>query len=248
MIGNQISNSGEKFKYNSKITTKNIYSKIAPPNTFQRRNTNQVIKKPRIYNRYEKTPQTNQMSTPQINYDSNFSKRTSFISNNTYLSNADSNNKLSQNSNSSFREKIKIIKGNLFNNPVNMISPKKLIIGKFKVNISGNKAENFKIKVPTQYIAKHKSVYVKEDKNNLIKNYDNENLVELKMNNNIEKTDDTNTNLNNIFLNSNNDSNDVKEKYDFLLERTRTLLSNYQKIVEYYQEKEKNHINKINKK
>jgi hypothetical protein len=233
-IGNQISNSGEKFPNDSNLASKNIYSKIAPPNTFKKRNINQVVKKPRIYHRYEKTPQTNQMSNPQINYGSNFSKRASFISNSTYISNANSNIKLSQNINSSFREKIKIIKGNLFNNPVNIISPKKLIIGKLKVNISNNRSENFKIKVPTQFITKHKSVYVKKDKNNMINNFDNENLIKANEKNDIKN----NENFGNI-INSSIDSNEIKDKYDFLLERTRILLSNYQKIVEYYQEKEK---------
>ena len=236
-IGNQIS-SRDKYIDNSKITTKNIYSKIAPPNTFKRRNTNQIIKNPKIFQRYENTPQSNQISNPYINYNSNnnsnFSKRTSYIaSNNTFISNADSNMKLSQNINSSFKEKIKIIKGNLFNNQNNIISPKKLIIGKMKVNIN-YKIDNNKIKLPIQYIAKNKSVYVKKDKNNFLKN------IEEKEN----KKDEINKNIKDD-ININNDIDNIKEKYDFLLEKTRNLLSNYQKIIEFYQEKERKNNNKI---
>ena len=235
-IGNQIG-SRDKFIEDSKITTKNIYSKIAPPNTFKRRNTNQISKNPKIFQRYENTPQSNQISNPYINYNSNnnsnFSKRTSYISsNNTFISNADSNMKLSQNINSSFKEKIKIIKGNLFNNPNNIISPKKLIIGKMKVNIN-YKIDNKKIKLPIQYIAKNKSVYVKKDKNNFLKNFEEK----------AYKKDEKNINTKDN-INKNNDIDNIKEKYDFLLEKTRNLLSNYQKIVEFYQEKEKNN-NKI---
>ena len=139
-IENQI-NPRDKYIDESKITNKNIYSKIAPPNTFKRRNTNQNTKKTKLFQRFEKTPQSNQIDTNSyISYksnNSNFSKRTSFISNNkTFISNADSNIKLYQNVNSSFREKIKIIKGNLFNNQNNIISPKKLVTGKMKVNIN----------------------------------------------------------------------------------------------------------------
>ena len=216
-IGNQIG-SRDKFIEDSKITTKNIYSKIAPPNTFKRRNTNQISKNPKIFQRYENTPQSNQISNPYINYNSNnnsnFSKRTSYISsNNTFISNADSNMKLSQNINSSFKEKIKIIKGNLFNNQNN---------------------NNNKIKLPIQYIAKNKSVYVKKDKNNFLKN------IEEKEN----KKDEINKNIKDD-ININNDIDNIKEKYDFLLEKTRNLLSNYQKIIEFYQEKEKEKNNKI---
>ena len=75
-IGNEINNSGGKFIEYSKMPTKNIYLKIAPPNTFKRRNTNQT-NKPKIFQRYEKTSQSNQVSNPYINFNnSNFPKRT----------------------------------------------------------------------------------------------------------------------------------------------------------------------------
>ena len=243
-IENQI-NPRDKYIDESKITNKNIYSKIAPPNTFKRRNTNQNTKKTKLFQRFEKTPQSNQIDTnPYISYksnNSNFSKRTSFISNNkTFISNADSNIKLYQNVNSSFREKIKIIKGNLFNNQNNIISPKKLVTGKMKVNIN-YKIDNHKLKLPGQYITKNKSVYVKKEKNNILKNFDES--LKLKDNKKIE----INNNIKNE-TNFNNDNDNIKEKYDFLLEKTRNLLNNYQKIVDYYQEKEKNNKNKMENK
>ena len=230
-IGNEINNSRRKFIEDSKIPSKNIYLKIAPPNTFKRRNTNQT-NKPKIFQRYEKTPHSNQISNPYINFNnSNFPKRTSFISsNNTFNTNVDSNNKLSQNSNSNFREKIKIIKGNLVNNPNNIISPKKLSSGIMKLNIN-YKSDNNKIKYPIQFIAKNKSVYVKKERNSIIKNL-NENLLKNEGNKSIEKNNDNRKKYN-------KENYSVKGKYDYLLEKTRNLLSNYQKIVEYYQEKEK---------
>lgn len=235
-IGNQI-NQRDKIIEDSKIPTKNIYSKIAPPNTFKRRNTNQNLKKPKIFKRFEKTPQSNQInSNPYINFNlnnSNFTKRTSYIpKNNAFKSNVDSNKKLSQNINSSFREKIKIIKGNLFNKPNNITSPKKLVNGTMKVDIN-YKIDNHKIKLPVQYIAKNKSVYIKKEKNIILKNFDES--LKLKENEKVE--------LNNNIKNQtkfNNDNDNIKEKYDYLLKKTKNLLNNYQKIVDYYQEKGKN--------
>ena len=238
-IENEINNSGKLIE-DSKIPTKNIYLKIAPPNAFKRRNTNK-INKPKIIQRYEKTPQSNQVSNPYINFNnSNFPKRTSFIlSSNTFNTNLDSNNKLSQNSNSSFREKKKIIKGNLFNNQNNIISPKKLASGILKININ-HKLDNNKIKYPIQFIAKNKSVYVKKEKNSIIKNFD-EHLLKINGNKNTKKNNDNQKK----YISIKNGNYSVKEKYDYLLEKTRNLLSNYQKIVEYYQKKEKEKENKI---
>lgn len=243
MIGKKVNSEEAKYIIETKKNSKNIYSKIAPPNTFKMRTSNQVSKKPKIFQRYEKTPQSNQISNPYINYNSNFAKRSSFISNNTaFISNVDSNIKLSQNINSSFREKIKIIKGNLFNNQNNIISPKKLIMGKMKVNSNNNKTDNNKIKMPVQIFVKNKSVYIKKDRNNILKsfkenttNYEEKKKKILK-NNELKKEIKNEINYNNI----NNDF--IKEKYDDLLEKTRNLLLNYQKIVEYYQEREKNNL------
>lgn len=243
MIGKKVNSEEAKYIIETKKNSKNIYSKIAPPNTFKMRTSNQVSKKPKIFQRYEKTPQSNQISNPYINYNSNFAKRSSFISNNTaFISNVDSNIKLSQNINSSFREKIKIIKGNLFNNQNNIISPKKLIMGKMKVNNNNNKTDNNKIKMPVQIFVKNKSVYIKKDRNNILKsfkenttNYEEKKKKILK-NNELKKEIKNEINYNNI----NNDF--IKEKYDDLLEKTRNLLLNYQKIVEYYQEREKNNL------
>ena len=167
-----------------------------------------------------------------------------------FISNVDSNIKLSQNINSSFREKIKIIKGNLFSNQNNIVSPKKLIMGKMKVNVNNtnnnNRPENNKIKMPVQIFVKNKSVYIKKDRNNILKsfkenttsNYEDKKKKEIK-NSQIIKEVKNEINYNNI------DNDLIKEKYDELLEKTKNLLLNYQKIVEYYQEKEKNNTSKI---
>jgi hypothetical protein len=251
MIGKSVNSEEAKYIIETKKNSKNIYSKIAPPNTFKMRTSNQLSKKPKIFQRYEKTPQSNQISNPYINYNSNFAKRSSFISNNTaFISNVDSNIKLSQNINSSFREKIKIIKGNLFSNQNNIVSPKKLIMGKMKVNVNNtnnnNRPENNKIKMPVQIFVKNKSVYIKKDRNNILKsfkenttsNYEDKKKKEIK-NSQIIKEVKNEINYNNI------DNDLIKEKYDELLEKTKNLLLNYQKIVEYYQEKEKNNTSKI---
>ena len=50
--GNPINNiGGGKYVNDSKIAKKNIYSKIAPPNTFKRRTVNKIA--PKIIQRYE---------------------------------------------------------------------------------------------------------------------------------------------------------------------------------------------------
>ena len=228
--GNLINNIGGKNINNKLITNKNIYSKIAPPNTFKRRTSNKI--EPKILQRYEKNSQTNQISNPFINYKADFTKRSSLILNNQniFIPNADSDSKLPHNINSSFRDKIKIIKGNLFNNneSYNIISPKKTVNDKMRININ-NKNLNNAIKMPNKYIIKYKSVYSKKGKN--LKRYDHI----------LNKDEKSNNIHNNIKNNKNiNEENDfIKDKYDYLLERTKNLLLNYQQIVNYYQEKEK---------
>ena len=54
---------------------------------------------------------------------------------------------------------------------------------------------------------------------------------------------------NDIYINEfqlNDEDNFIKEKYDYLLKRTKNLLNNYQQIIEYYQEKEKQNKNENN--
>ena len=221
--------SGEKLK-EPKINSKNIYSKIAPPNTFKRRNTNQMLKKPKIIQRYDNTPQTNQLNNLYLNNNSN---RTSLKSNNnTLVLKPNSDIKLYQNVNSSFIEKIKIVKGSLFNNS-SIISPKKIGIDTNKIRTNNNNnininnsnrvLDNKNIVLKNQIIKKHNSVYQKNNR----------------MNHLIQKNDNTIIEKNNSKYDNNKDNLYIKNKYDFLLEKTRNLLFNYQKIVDYYQEKEK---------
>ena len=221
--------SGEKLK-EPKINSKNIYSKIAPPNTFKRRNTNQMLKKPKIIQRYDNTPQTNQLNNLYLNNNSN---RTSLKSNNnTLVLKPNSDIKLYQNVNSSFIEKIKIVKGSLFNNS-SIISPKKIGIDTNKIRTNNNNnininnsnrvLDNKNIVLKNQIIKKHNSVYQKNNR----------------MNHLIQKNDNIIIEKNNSKYDNNKDNLYIKNKYDFLLEKTRNLLVNYQKIVDYYQEKEK---------
>ena len=224
--------SGEKLK-EPKINSKNIYSKIAPPNTFKRRNTNQMLKKPKIIQRYDNTPQTNQLNNLCLNNNSN---RTSLKSNNnTLVLKPNSDIKLCQNVNSSFIEKIKIVKGSLFNNS-SIISPKKIVIDKNKIRTNNNNninnininnsnrvLDNKNIVLKHQIVKKHNSVYHKNDR----------------MNHLIQKNDNPIIENNNLKDDNNKDNLYIKNKYDFLLEKTRNLLINYQKIVDYYQEREK---------
>ena len=235
--GNQINNFGEKNIKNNIIAKKNIYSKIAPPNTFKRKTSNKI--QPKILQRYEKNSQMNQISNPFINYKEDFEKRSSLIFNNQnmYISNADSDSKLPYNINSSFRDKIKIIKGNLFNNneSYNIISPKKTVNEKMRISIN-NKNLNNAIKMPNRYIIKYKSVYSKKGKNPNLKKYDKILLNKVEI--------DNNYNNNNVKNNkkTNEENNFIKDKYDYLLERTKNLLTNYQQIINYYQEKEKKNV------
>ena len=228
-IENQFNNSGVKLS-DSKITKKNLYSKIAPPNTFKNRNDKQDA--PKIFQRYEKNIYSSQITNPYINAKSNYSKK-SFISNNNIFDlYPDSDIKLSNNINSSYRE-AKLVKGNLFNNNLNNIkSPKNVIIQKTKNNI--NRLEKNISK--NKYIIKNKSVYVKKGKNNILNNY-NPNKIngEIKK----AKTNKVKDNVNVNIVKNDNDINSIKEKYDFLLKKTQNLLSKYQHIVEYYQNKEK---------
>ena len=60
-------------------------------------------------------------------------------------------------------------------------------------------------------------------------------MLKINGNKNTKKNNDNQKKY--IFIKNGNNS--VKEKYDYLFEKTRNLLSNYQKIVEYYQKKEK---------
>lgn len=229
MIGINVeknNNSGDKIIRETKINTNNnIYSKIAPPNTFKRRNTNQMIKKPKIIQRYENIPQTNQINSLYINNNSN---RTSLKSNNnTLVLKPNTDIKISQNVNSSFIEKIKLVKGSLFNNSNIIISPKKITLDKMKnKNTNNNRGidnKNIILKPNVYMVKKHNSVYTKSDKiNNLMQKDEKKNEKNVIKDNNFSK-----------------DNLDIKEKYDFLLDKTRNLLFNYQKIVEYYQNKDK---------
>ena len=242
MIGkmvNPLNNSvGKLNNDDSKTTKKNIYSKIAPPNSFKNRNTNKIS--PKIFQRYEKTIQSNQMNNPYTNYNSNYSKKSFISSNHLYNSNTDSNNKLSQNISSSFREKIKTTKENLINKSLNnnIISPKNIINEKIQNNNNNNnKLENNKYKTDSLYIIKHKSVYVKKGKKNILNNYSDGNKK-------IGKKSSNDIYINEFQLND--EDNFIKEKYDYLLKRTKNLLNNYQQIIDYYQEKEKQNKNEDN--
>ena len=105
-----------------------------------------------------------------------------------------------------------------------------------KVNFN-YRIDNNKIKLPIQYIAKNKSVYVKKDKNNIIKSFEGNAKI------NKHRNDEINKNIKNDIDNKGIDN--IKEKYDFLLEKTRNLLGDYQRLIEFYQEKEKNSKDKI---
>ena len=227
-IENQFNNSAKKINNDSNMAKQNIYSKIAPPNTFKNRNNNQVA--PKIFQRYDKTIQSNQIINPYINYKSNFNKK-SFISNSNIIdSYQNSNIKLLNNINSSYREN-KVMKGNLFNkNLNNIISPKNAMIQNAKTNI--NKLESNKKKMKNQYIIKNKSVYIKKGKNNFFNNY-NENKINSEFKKVVKFQNNDNVNF------KNDENNFIKNKYDYLLKRTQILLSNYQHIIDYYQNKEK---------
>ena len=214
---NKLINSNEKYITDSKLPNKNnnIYSKIAPPNTFKKRNPNQILRGSKIFQRNEKSPKSNQILNPYIN-NSNLNKNNSISKSHIILKDFKIN--------SSFREKTKIIKGNnLFNNNMNnshnfIITPKKLLFS--KITTKGNKIDfNNKYKTQNQNISNKKS-----------KEENNAKIIILNTNKNIKK--------------QNNITNDeIKNKYNLLLNKTRELLSNYQSIVDYYQNKEISNFN-----
>jgi len=216
MDSNKIINStNNKYISDSKLknTNNNIYSKIAPPNTFIRRNQNQILRGSKLFQRKEKSPKSIQMVKPFMN-NSNIIKNNNSISKSHMILN-------DLKINSSYRDKARLISGNnIFNNNLNnshnlIITPKKLLFTKIK--IKGNKIDYNKYKTEKENTSNKKLGIEQDIKKILIINgsKNKKNIINIKNNN-------------------------IKEKYDLLLDKTRTLLSNYQKIIDYYQEKEKN--------
>ena len=216
MDTNKIINStNNKYISDSKLknTNNNIYSKIAPPNTFIRRNQNQILRGSKLFQRKEKSPKSIQMIKPFMN-NSNIIKNNNSISKSHMILN-------DLKINSSYRDKARLISGNnIFNNNLNnshnlIITPKKLLFTKIK--IKGNKIDYNKYKTEKENTSNKKLGIEQDIKKILIINgsKNKKNIINIK-------------------------NNDIKEKYDLLLDKTRTLLSNYQKIIDYYQEKEKN--------
>ena len=216
MDTNKIINStNNKYISDSKLknTNNNIYSKIAPPNTFIRRNQNQILRGSKLFQRKEKSPKSIQMVKPFMN-NSNIIKNNNSISKSHMILN-------DLKINSSYRDRARLISGNnIFNNNLNnshnlIITPKKLLFTKIK--IKGNKIDYNKYKTEKENTSNKKLGIEQDIKKILILNgsKNKKNIINIK-------------------------NNDIKEKYDLLLDKTRTLLSNYQKIINYYQEKEKN--------
>ena len=216
MDSNKIINTtNNKYISDSKLknTNNNIYSKIAPPNTFIRRNQNQILRGSKLFQRKEKSPKSIQMVKPFMN-NSNIIKNNNSISKSHMILN-------DLKINSSYRDKARLISGNnIFNNNLNnshnlIITPKKLLFTKIK--IKGNKIDYNKYKTEKENTSNKKLGIEQDIKKIFIINgaKNKKNLINIK-------------------------NNDIKEKYDLLLDKTRTLLSNYQKIIDYYQEKEKN--------
>ena len=216
MDSNKIINTtNNKYISDSKLknNNNNIYSKIAPPNTFIRRNQNQILRGSKLFQRKEKSPKSIQMVKPFMN-NSNIIKNNNSISKSHMILN-------DLKINSSYRDKARLISGNnIFNNNLNnshnlIITPKKLLFTKIK--IKGNKIDYNKYKTEKENTSNKKLGIEQDIKKILIINgsKNKKNIINIK-------------------------NNDIKEKYDFLLGKTRTLLSNYQKIIDYYQEKEKN--------
>ena len=211
---NKIINTNEKYISDSKITNKNIYSKIAPPNTFIKKNPNQILRGSKVLKKREKSPNSNRVLNPYI-YKSNIIKNNSISKSHVILNDFKIN--------SSYRGgKVKLIKGkNIFtNNKMNnshnfIVTPKKILFAKIQVNSNGNKLDfnNYKNE--------------KQDNSNKKSKEENEIKKSFYISKSIKKQL--------IYKN-----NDIKEKYDLLLQKTRNLLSNYQSIIDYYQEKEKN--------
>ena len=216
MDTNKIINStNNKYISDSKLknTNNNIYSKIAPPNTFIRRNQNQILRGSKLFQRKEKSPKSIQMVKPFMN-NSNIIKNNNSISKSNMILN-------DLKINSSYRDKARLISGNnIFNNNLNnshnlIITPKKLLFTKIK--IKGNKIDYNKYKTDKENTSNKKLGIEQDIKKILIINgsKNKKNIINIK-------------------------NNDIKEKYDLLLDKTRTLLSNNKKIINYYQEKEKN--------
>ena len=207
---NKIINSNEKYISDSKLANKtnNIYSKIAPPNTFKKRNQNQILRGSKLFQRNEKSPRSNQIIKPFLK--NNSISKSHLILNEFKIS-------------SSFRDKTNLIKGNniFINNNIDnsqnlIVTPKKFLFTKIKVK--GNKIDFNKYKTEKEYIYNKK---IKEE---------NETKKLVVINN--SKNAKNQLNYKNI---------DIKEKYDLLLNKAKTLLSNYQTIIDYYQEKEKSY-------
>ena len=145
MDTNKIINStNNKYISDSKLknTNNNIYSKIAPPNTFIRRNQNQILRGSKLFQRKEKSPKSIQMVKPFMN-NSNIIKNNNSISKSHMILN-------DLKINSSYRDRARLISGNnIFNNNLNnshnlIITPKKLLFTKIK--IKGNKIDYNKYK------------------------------------------------------------------------------------------------------
>ena len=221
---NKINNTNEKYITDSKLTNKNIYSKIAPPNTFIKKNPNHnsILRGSQVLKKREHSPNSNRIVNPYI-YNSNIIKNNSISKSHIILNDFKIN--------SSYRGNVKLVKGNkniFTNNKMNnshnfIITPKKILFAKIQVNSNGNKIDFNKYKT--------------EKQNNSGKKIKNENEIKrcFYINKNIKKQ-----------LNYKN--SDIKEKYDLLLQKTRNLLANYQGIIDYYQEKEKKEEVKMNKK
>ena len=210
---NKIINTNEKYISDSKITNKNIYSKIAPPNTFIKKNPNQILRGSKVLKKREKSPNSNRVLNPYI-YNSNIIKNNSISKSHVILNDFKIN--------SSYRGGK--VKYNKMNNSHNFIvTPKKILFAKIQVNGigNGNKLDFNDYKTEKQNLSNKK---LKEE---------NEIKKCFYINKNIKRQNKYQNNI------------DIKEKYDFLLQKTKNLLNNYQSIIDYYQEKEKTDENKM---
>ena len=214
---NKINNTNEKYITDSKLTNQNIYSKIAPPNTFIKKNPNHnnILRGSKILKKREQSPNSNRIVNPYSIYNSNLIKNNSISKSHIILNDFKIN--------SSYRGKVKLVKANnnLFtNNKINnshnfIVTPKKMLFAKIQGYSNGNKLDFNKYKT--------------EKHNNSNK--------KIKEENEIKKCFYITKNIKKQLYYKNND---IKEKYDLLLQKTRNLLANYQGIIDYYQEKEKN--------
>ena len=215
---NKIINSNEKYISGVKLANKNneIYSKIAPPNTFKKRNPNQILRGSNFFQRKDKSPIANQIIKPFLN-NSNIIKNNSISKSHIILN----DHKI----NSSYRDKAKLLNGNnlFFNNNMNnshnlIITPKKLIFA--NINSKGNKIEKIELN-------KYKTEKANISNRKLKEELANKKIIVI----------NNSKNINRPFKYKNTD---IKEKYDLLLNKTKNLLSKYQSIIDYYQQKEKN--------